>query len=358
MVPWAVQKPWLKQNQPYRGFVGNFGGGGGFGGFGGFGGYGGGQKGGWNQQRQRRPPPSVPANYKVDPSARHFGTVLFYHKWRGYGFIEPTNKGSIPQDKVFVHWKQLSSDDRFPFLTQGLEVEFSLNIQKDAHRGINALRATNVTMVGGLNIAMQDELDATEKTFVGGQHLRYTGTLKFFSPRHGFGFVQMDQGYDVDASVPSELRVDHEEVNAGGQQAVHMKNLAVEFGIYRTDRGQYKVYNMTLPGGHPLTQDALENRISMGAGTYRGEIVMWNWRLGFGFIRADVTTVLPAKVLSKLAEQAAAARARGKNVSEDQLLYFRQSDARALGRDISKGAQVGFQVYIDDKGAGACDVVP
>ena len=32
-------------------------------------------------------------------------------------------------------------------------------------------------------MALQDELDANEKLFVGGQHLRYTGTLKFYSPR-------------------------------------------------------------------------------------------------------------------------------------------------------------------------------
>ena len=40
-----------------------------------------------------------------------------------------------------------------------------------------------VSEAGGLNVALQDELDANEKLFVGGQHLRYTGTLKFYSPR-------------------------------------------------------------------------------------------------------------------------------------------------------------------------------
>ena len=35
-------------------------------------------------------------------------------------------------------------------------------------------------------MALQDELDANEKLFVGGQHLRYTGTLKFYSPRRFF----------------------------------------------------------------------------------------------------------------------------------------------------------------------------
>ncbi|CAK9040935.1 unnamed protein product [Durusdinium trenchii] len=340
MVVWHVQKPWLKQNLPYR--SANFP----------LLGYN--SAGGGNAWRARRPPQSVPANYQVDVNERYFGTVIFYHKYRGYGFIEAT-EADIPTEKVFVHWKQISSDDRFPFLVKGLEVEFSLMTWKDWQRGLNTLRAKNVTLVGGLNVALQDELDANEKLFVGGQHLRYTGTLKFYSPRHGFGYVIMDQGYDVDPSVPGELRVDHEEVNAAGQQPVHMRNIAVEFGIYRNERGQYKVYNMTLQGGHPLTQDALENRISMGIGTYRGAVAFWNWRQGYGFIRPDPSTILPEKVMARLAEQAEAARRRGKRIAEDSLLYFRKADVSPDLNPI-QGTQVGFQVYVDDKGAGACEV--
>ncbi|CAE7849357.1 hcp [Symbiodinium microadriaticum] len=317
MVVWAVQKPWLKQNLPYRAAH--------FPAFPGLGGLGGNP---W--QQQRRPPPTVPADFQVDSNARHFGTCVYYHKWRGYGFLEPTHVGTVPTNKVFVHWKQLTSDDRFPFLVKGMEVEFSLMVSKDFHRGLNTLRAKNVTLVGGESIALQDELDATEKQFVGGQHLRYTGTLKFYSPRHGFGYVMMDEGYDVEASVPLELRVDHEEVNAAGQQPVHMRDIAVEFGIYRTDRGQYKVYNMTLQGGHPLTQDALENRISMGMGMYRGQIAFWNWRQGYGFIRPDPTAILPEKVVARLVEQAEAARKRGKRIAEDSLLYFRRPDVTPM----------------------------
>ena len=139
-------------------------------------------------------------------------------------------------------WRQGSSDACFRFLGR-LQVEFSLMVSKDFHRGLNTLRAKNVTLVrglragfrfsgpwylpvrqvGGESIALQDELDATEKQFVGGQHLRYTGTLKFYSPRpaikqlyrhtalhcpvlavgrHGFGYVMMDEGQH---SLPSSF---------------------------------------------------------------------------------------------------------------------------------------------------------
>jgi len=327
MVPWGgapVQKPWLKQGQT----------------------------------QPRRPPQGVPQGFQVDANARYTGTVSFYQKWKGYGFVELAQKGVVPQDKLFIHWKQLASDDRFPFLTKGMEVEFGVMTWRDwQNKNLLTLRAKNVTITGGMNIALQDDIDAQQKTFVGGQHLRYTGTLKFFSPKHGFGYVAMDQGYDVDASVPSELRVETEEVNAGGKQPCFMESLAVEFGIWRNKRGGYKVYNMTLPGGHPLTQDALENRISMGLQMYPGKIAIWNWRHGWGFIKCNDSVALPPRVLAKLAQQAQAARQRGKTVSDDKMLYFRRGDcAQGAGVNLRQGADCSFQVYIDDKGAGACDV--
>merc|ERR1712194_644638 len=148
----------------------------------------------------------------------------------------------------------------------------------------------------------QDDVDAQEKTFVGGQHLRYTGNLKFFNPRIGFGYVTMDEGYDVETGVPNEMRVETTEVNAGGKRPLPMQNLAIEFGIWKTLRGGYKVYNMTLPGGHPLTQDALENRISMGPQAFMGEVTTWSWK-GWGFVKCDPNMSLPTRVLSKLQAQ-------------------------------------------------------
>ena len=120
---------------------------------------------------------------------------------------------------------------------KGLEVEFSIMKQQDKWmRNIYTLRADNVTLVGGMNIAVQDDLDAQEKTFVGGQHLRYTGNLKVFNPRIGFGYVTIDEGFDVEPGTPKQIRVETAEVNAGGRQPQFMENLAVEFGIWKTPR--------------------------------------------------------------------------------------------------------------------------
>jgi len=308
--------------------------------------------------RQRRPPPGVPSNFVIDPDMRYTGTISFYHKWKGYGFVELTQKGVVPQDKLFVHWRNIQSDDRFPFLVKGLEVEFGLQKSQDRFNwNVTTVRASFVTLVGGTNIAMQDDVDAQEMDFVGGQHLRYTGNLKFFDPRRGFGYLQMDQGYDVPPDVPPGLRVETAEVNAGGKKAQPMQNIAVEFGIYKTKRNTYQVYNMTLPGGHPLTQDALENRITMGAQQYQGVVAIWNWRNGWGFIRADPTSVLPPRVVTKLAQQQQAALARGRKVSADEkMFYFRKADCMP-GFAPRQGMQLSFQIYLDDKGVGAADII-
>lgn len=330
-----VQKPWLKQNQQWQ------------------------NNGGWAApQQQRRPPPTLPSNFSVDPNARYTGMVSFYHKWKGYGFIDMAQKGIVPQDRLFVHWRNVQSDDRFPFLVKDLEVEFGLLKYQDKFRwNVTTVRANNVSLVGGTNIAMQDDVDAQEKNFVGGQHLRYTGTLKFFNPRIGFGYVKMDEGYDVDPGVPNELRVETAEVNSAGKRPMPMQNVAVEFGIWIDKRQKHKIYNMTLPGGHPLTQDALENRITMGPAAYTGKIAIWNWRQGWGFIRADPSTSFPPRVVTKLAQQQQAAQARGKKVSlDDKMFYFRRTDCMA-GYDPRRDMEVSYQLYVDDKGVGASEVI-
>ena len=164
-MPWGgapVQKPWLKQNQqqprlvmpPQRFGGGAKGGGGGWRptygggwrpGYGGAGGYRGG-----GYLRPRNPPQTVPAGYEVDPNARYNGTVNFYHKWKGYGFIDVATPGVVPNNRVFVHWRQLQSDDRFPFLQKDVVVEFSLMTWRDWSLGSAlTVRAKNVTQAVG-----------------------------------------------------------------------------------------------------------------------------------------------------------------------------------------------------------------
>lgn len=299
-------------------------------------------------------PPPVPPNFQVDSSARYTGVVSGFWKFKGYGFLTLDQKGVVPGDKIFAYWRNIQSDDRFPTLMKGTQVEFGLQKWKGPEG--SSLRAKTVTLPGGAAISLQDDLDAQNKSFVGGQHLRYTGMLSFFSPRNGFGYITIDSGYALDAEITkSELRVETAEVNAGGKQPRVMKDLNVEFGIWQTKKGGYKAYNMTLPGGLPLTQEALENRSVLGGRTYRGQVVLWNWRQGWGYVQPDASAVLPPQVAAKIAQQKKFTLERGKELQHDKVFYFRKVDCHA-GFKPQKGGNVSFQIYTDDKGAGACEI--
>lgn len=299
----------------------------------------------------------VDDDFAVDPAARFAGTVAFYSKLKGYGFVELDQKGFVPNDTIFVHWRNIQSEDRFPFLYKGIVVEFG--ILKWKEQGKTTLRAKEVSMAGGVAVSLQDKVDAEKKTFVGGQDLRYTGTLKFYNPKQGYGYVAIDAGYAVGADVPAELRVERSEVNSGPASPGWMQDLKVEFGIWKTTRNVCKVYNMTLPGGMPVTTAALEHRAPLGGQTYRGEVTMWNWKQGWGFVKPDASVPLPPAVVEKLAEQTQVATekatSKGKTCSGEQLLYFRKVDV-PMGTRLQKGSQVMFQLYTDDKGAGASQI--
>merc|ERR1719235_2300694 len=111
-----------------------------------------------------------------------------------------------------------------------------------------------------MKIAVQDEADAEKKTFVGGQHLRYTGTLAYYSSKTEMGQVKIDAGYAMEEKVPDEIVVEIAEMNCAGKKPFGMKDLSVEFGIWKTVNGKYKAYNLTLPGGIPITKESLEHR--------------------------------------------------------------------------------------------------
>eukprot|EP00928_Gymnodinium_smaydae_P090336 TRINITY_DN74157_c0_g1_i1.p2 TRINITY_DN74157_c0_g1~~TRINITY_DN74157_c0_g1_i1.p2 ORF type:complete len:243 (+),score=70.22 TRINITY_DN74157_c0_g1_i1:110-838(+) len=212
-------------------------------------------KGGWGYggRGPNRAPPknTVDDSFAVTPDKRFEGVVSEYKKFQGYGFITPDDSGVFPGDKVFVHWEAIKSSDRFPSLVKDMKVQFS--VEKVEKNGALTLKATNVTLPAGEPVALQDAADAEKKEFVGGMTARYTGNMKFFTQKQGFGYVAIDDGFQYGGEdVPKEIRVELAECNAGGANPKDMENTKVEFGIWKTKRGAYKAYNVTLPGGGPL----------------------------------------------------------------------------------------------------------
>ena len=166
----------------------------------------------------------------------------------------------------------------------------------------------------------------------------------------------MTEGFALDTDIPKEIRVETEEVNAGGARPQTMRDLQVEFGIYRDGRGHYKVYNMTLPEDIPLTTDALEKRVHVQGPVYTGQIVTWVYKWKYGYIEPEDRAVFPPDVNAKLAQMARATLANEKKIEgAERAFYVRQSDCRP-GFEPEERQTVSFQIYIDDKGAGALDV--
>merc|ERR1712083_834925 len=77
----------------------------------------------------------------------------------------------------------IHTDEQWPVLENGAEVQFILNEKDDKGKR----RAEKVTRVGGGKIKnKEDERDIDEETI-------YTGTVKFFDSRKGFGFIIPDE---------------------------------------------------------------------------------------------------------------------------------------------------------------------
>jgi cold shock CspA family protein len=252
-----------------------------------------------------------------------------------------------------VFWKDIKSDDRFPSLNKDMQVEFALGKKKAGNRA--QVFAKQVSLPGDQQVSVQDESDAN-KEFIGDQSSRYTGHLKFFSPKHGFGYIKIDEGQGIDDDVTNELRVETSEVNSGGRHPRHMKDMAVEFGIWKTKKDKHKAYNMTLPGGEPFSAEQVENRSGGADGEeFQGTVKIWCHKFGWGFIEPADESALPDHVKSKIEEMNKATKKKGKKVENEGLLYFRRNDLRK-GYRCQKDASVAYQVYTDDKGAGACDI--
>lgn len=319
--------------------------------------------------RSERKPPSqtIDDDFQVDERERHKGVCRSWRNESGFGFIEMEEKGRVPGDSVFVHWKDLKSTDAFPQLLPGIKVELSILKHRDVPSGVMTLKAHTVTAPEGGMLKIQEKAAAALLHFIGGQHARYTGMLRFFTPEQRFGWIKVDEEYAFPEPVPKEIRVDYEEVNAGGQQPIPMKNLPVEFGITRSKVG-YRAYNMSNAGGQPLTMAGTEHRKVLEGKSYVGIVQKWDWEKGFGWIKGTQGVVYPPEVVAKIREVKTVkrwGRADGEKKEDlnhyDLHLYFRLEDIHPSlitngDAQIDKGQQVGFKLYVDDKGAGACDV--
>jgi len=108
------------------------------------------------------------------------GVVKSFFRGRGFGFIKPKEGG----DEVFVHWDDLITDDHWPFVERGTEVEFLKVKNEDKYA------AKEVTLANGENIPV---FTKPYDDRVVNEDVTFTGSVKFFDGWKGFGFVKPDE---------------------------------------------------------------------------------------------------------------------------------------------------------------------
>jgi len=98
-----------------------------------------------------------------------------------------------------------------------------------------------------------------------------------------------------------------------------------------------------------------ENRIVLDSEPLTGICTLYKESQGWGWVVPDDIEAVPQEARDKMAEELETLKASGKEVKEENRIYFRKPDVEADFK-IKKDSWVTFQVYIDDKGVGACEV--
>lgn len=202
---------------------------------------------------------------------RYLGTVVEFKSQRGFGHIE--REGDVPDGqkefpkKVFVQWKEIQTDDRWPSLTNGMKVEFSVS---STDRG---WKATNITQPGGDKIVI-DRDAGIEK--VDGEH---TGTVKFFHNRRGFGYIELDKAIDGVELKDNRVHVSRSEIVSDDEPPALKVGSKVKFTIVKNDKG-YNARDVTQENGDKISypksdrpqEPGMQRRGGWGMGGPRG----WN----------------------------------------------------------------------------------
>jgi len=189
------------------------GGGGGRGGFGG-GGFRSGGGGGFGGPRGGGMPAQVIGEAK--------GTVKFFNGQKGFGFIVRDDGG----EDVFVHISAVEQAG-LAGLAEGQQLAFTL-----VDRG-GKVSASDLKIEG-------EALPVTEAPRAPARQLtgeKASGTVKFFNPMKGFGFIQRDDGQpDAFVHISAVERAGMTSLNEGDR---------LEFELEVDRRGKYAAVNLT-----------------------------------------------------------------------------------------------------------------
>jgi len=290
------------------------------------------------------------------------GTVVRFFRGRGFGFIKPDGGGK----EVYVHWEDLVTDDHWPFVQRGTEVEFS-TVGEDGK-----LAAKEVTLASGEKIPIfskpyEDREVNYDETYV--------GSIKFFDGRKGFGFLKPDEEFSWKDTPSGEgLFFSRDAIivsNAGRNMVAQVKDgMRVSFQVYKDKKGlgachiqqedetpfecvprkegkggnrkRKRGAGKKKPAKKAKTKQELidEREVDEDENTFTGTVKLYKPDKEFGFITiTEEITFKDITVKDKIFV-----------MKEDIVCY---SDEVGLTPD----SDVMFKIYKDSKGIGACEVM-
>jgi len=296
------------------------------------------------------------------------GTVIRFHRTRGFGFIKPKKGGK----KVLVHYADIVTDDKWPFIKRGTEVEFEL-VEKDDN---GKRKAKKVTLVGGdkipIHIPNNPDRIANDDDI-------YTGTIKFFERRKGWGMIIPDGKITwQELTATDAVFFARDAIDATGAAKGMVLSLRpgtkVTFKVYKDKKKRLGAHNLQNEEGKPLEYEVRKGR-SRGGRKRRRRSGKGRDRKRAKVVKKTKEELLEERVIDEeqnLYTGTVKFYSTGKEYGfisiEDEItfngatakdaIYVLKEDIVCRSEEVglNEGKKVIFKVYKDSKGIGACEV--
>jgi len=189
------------------------------------------------------------------------------------------------------------------------------------------------------------------------KHEKLRGTLKNFVTYRGFGFITPDGDPGREVFVYLKNLVGYE----GNEYPYFPKGIPVEFVMVQDEKG-WRAQDVSQPGGAKLVsvdEDPAKNYNKNDL--YTGTVHFFNYKMGYGFISADVEQIKWGGEISE-SKRVMVENEDGEETEERLAASVWFAAEEIVGpidvrKQLDVGDKVQFHVYNDKKGLGAGKVV-
>jgi len=272
-----------------------------------------------------------------------------------------------------MHWSEIVTDDKWPYVKRGTEVKFNL-VEKDAN---GKRSATKVTLANGKKIPIYTPKNSDR---ILNDDDVFSGVIKFFDYRKGFGIIKPDDEITFeDVTTKDGIYFPRESIvstGAGKGMVLNLRNgVRVTFKVYKDKKG-LGAHELQNEDGNPLEyeerkkrkggkkrkrtakkngkkkpakkakvvkktkEELLEEReIDEEETMYTGTVKSYQAEKEFGFISIDEEIAF-------------------NGVTASEKIYVMKEDIICYSEEVGlkPGTNVMFKIYKDSMGLGACEV--